>query len=877
MKNLISKKLALLAIVFFASIGHAFGQSITFDFNGINENDYNADALIVNTGSWVSSNETINFSEGEDVTIEVYAYNIYELDKVYVDGEEIAIEDNFAKQVFESISGNHTVNVVCKKLPTNTVALSFNYQDVARLCFNGSNFSRCPQGNESFEVPTGSNLRLQLEPYTNAYPVSSVKVDGNDVTTAFLAGNYSLTNIASNHTVAVTFGKMASHTISVSIPEHTKQFYFVDVESGTNFGWRYPIELAAGKDVRLYYEPATGYQVDKAFIEKGGGSIVNVANALNTNGYYEFKSLDADYEVSITTKIATQHTITIDFDNEKAGVYLNNYRSDPDHSISTYYGVEPNNTYEFNEGTTVRMTFWNHDWIYTLESIKINGEDATPLYDDNIGYYYDFNNLSADYSVVLNYEEMPSVTVNFDSDMGYVTLQEGENNYWLSTNWMDWFPSGTTMRITPKAYDGYKVGSVTVNGSAVSLTDGYYEFTLTESYNIEVNYVEAERYTITVTGDSEHGSYSLDESNPTEGSDVQLFVYPDDGYVAIVKEGGNELPTTFIPSCSTGSYTYQFTNIQASHEVEVIFSNIGKSEVSFAFNSAQIESVEINDCWGVSPSSIKDVTTGTVANLKIIPRIGYEVESAKVGNTPLAVSLTEDGYYYCEFDVVSDCTATITMKKKTAPTNVTFTLPASGEGTYCSEYDLNFRSVSGIKAYVASGFNPSTNQLVLTRVDEAPAGTGMLIKGTSGNYTIPTTNSNFLFANMLKGVVKETYISDVSWYEGWNGYDLYANYIFGTDGEFYKTTGEMLPANSAYLMIPSRYVENNSLAKISTIFLDDEEEMNGIATGIGFIKAGEPKTITTNDDVYNLQGQKVNSKTLKPGIYIKNGKKFMVK
>ena len=58
------------------------------------------------------------------------------------------------------------------------------------------------------------------------------------------------------------------------------------------------------------------------------------------------------------------------------------------------------------------------------------------------------------------------------------------------------------------------------------------------------------------------------------------------------------------------------------------------------------------------------------------------------------------------------------------------------------------------------------------------------------------------------------------------------------------------------------------------------QESNGIATGIGFIWAGESagKTKAANtDDVYNLQGQKVNGKTLKPGIYIRNGKKFMVK
>ena len=67
------------------------------------------------------------------------------------------------------------------------------------------------------------------------------------------------------------------------------------------------------------------------------------------------------------------------------------------------------------------------------------------------------------------------------------------------------------------------------------------------------------------------------------------------------------------------------------------------------------------------------------------------------------------------------------------------------------------------------------------------------------------------------------------------------------------------------------------MAKLHNIFLDDEEEINGITTGVGFIWAGEKRNATATDDVYNLQGQKVNSKTLKPGIYIKNGKKFMVK
>ena len=102
------------------------------------------------------------------------------------------------------------------------------------------------------------------------------------------------------------------------------------------------------------------------------------------------------------------------------------------------------------------------------------------------------------------------------------------------------------------------------------------------------------------------------------------------------------------------------------------------------------------------------------------------------------------------------------------------------------------------------------------------------------------------------------------------------HYLLGDDGEFYRTNGEDLPANSAYLTIPTKYVDSSSLAKIGLIFVDDEEEVGGITTGVGYIWAGENRTVTT-DAIYNLQGQKITEKSLKPGIYIKNGKKFMVK
>lgn len=52
-------------------------------------------------------------------------------------------------------------------------------------------------------------------------------------------------------------------------------------------------------------------------------------------------------------------------------------------------------------------------------------------------------------------------------------------------------------------------------------------------------------------------------------------------------------------------------------------------------------------------------------------------------------------------------------------------------------------------------------------------------------------------------------------------------------------------------------------------------ELPGTTTGIGSVNVD--KNNNANNAVYNLQGQRVKGKSLPKGIYIKNGKKFMVK
>ncbi len=76
-----------------------------------------------------------------------------------------------------------------------------------------------------------------------------------------------------------------------------------------------------------------------------------------------------------------------------------------------------------------------------------------------------------------------------------------------------------------------------------------------------------------------------------------------------------------------------------------------------------------------------------------------------------------------------------------------------------SDIDLDFAEVDGLKAYIASGFNPTTGNLVLTRVTEVPAGEGLYITGDEGTYEIPYKDTNMFYSNLLKGTTNTLTIS----------------------------------------------------------------------------------------------------------------------
>ena len=188
------------------------------------------------------------------------------------------------------------------------------------------------------------------------------------------------------------------------------------------------------------------------------------------------------------------------------------------------------------------------------------------------------------------------------------------------------------------------------------------------------------------------------------------------------------------------------------------------------------------------------------------------------------------------------------------------TIKEIGKTTWCSEYDLDFTNVAGIKAYTATGYDNIDKTIWLTRVMKVPAGTGILVKGDAGIYKIPHAKVQSAYANWFVGNLGETI--SISATDG----DKTNYYLSGKDGTFVSVNGSAnIGKNKAYLQLPTSVFGGTRSIGIS---YDDEDGTTSIKNLTTDLTEGEGAW-------YTLQGQRV----AKPGkgLYIRNGKKVIVR
>lgn len=237
------------------------------------------------------------------------------------------------------------------------------------------------------------------------------------------------------------------------------------------------------------------------------------------------------------------------------------------------------------------------------------------------------------------------------------------------------------------------------------------------------------------------------------------------------------------------------------------------------------------------------------------------------GGKSLAFNLSQEGkdvtYYF------KDIKVTVTVDENTATAingNTTITIGEKGSRTYCSNHALDFSGVDGLKAYVASAFDPNHSNVTMTEVTKVPANTGLYLVGTAGDYNVPVASeAATIGTNMLVGISS----TEGDYVEATEG--EYVNLVLATTaagrGFHPLSKSGKMGNNKAYLHVTSTdFAKLPSEAPLRITIEDDE------ATGIE-----EVATPIVADGVwYTINGVKLAGEPTEKGIYIFNGKKVAI-
>ena len=196
-------------------------------------------------------------------------------------------------------------------------------------------------------------------------------------------------------------------------------------------------------------------------------------------------------------------------------------------------------------------------------------------------------------------------------------------------------------------------------------------------------------------------------------------------------------------------------------------------------------------------------------------------------------------------------------------------------GTLYTSYPFKAAS-SGLKFYYIDAIAADQCRLQEITSEVIPAATPLVFMCSSNdpanNKVIPLTDETTAPANNL---LSGTYFARTSGHKINVRYDETSMRVLGKNeaGElaFIKatkaelTSSHYIPANTCWLNIPSEFTGEFKV-------LNSAEY-----TGIRDIINADTKTAKADGTIYTLTGTKANAKALRPGLYIKDGKKIVIK
>lgn len=196
-----------------------------------------------------------------------------------------------------------------------------------------------------------------------------------------------------------------------------------------------------------------------------------------------------------------------------------------------------------------------------------------------------------------------------------------------------------------------------------------------------------------------------------------------------------------------------------------------------------------------------------------------------------------------------------------APETLTVSVGTDGLATYCPVFGVDFSNATNIAAYKAA---VEGNMVMLTKVETVAAGEGVLLRslkeGEAVEEKLPVVeDATKNEGNAFVGLLHDYTLSEKV--------DNYTNFVLSKKGGvigFYKANDTRIAAGKAYLRVEN-YSPSADAKGLSLMFDDGTTIINEVK--------GKPSI--ADDAAYALDGVRVENPA--KGIYIKNGKKVVIK
>ena len=524
--------------------------------------------------------------------------------------------------------------------------------------------------------------------------------------TPFSFGQDIFMSIASNAILVIPKGESYPYGITKWFAEtrRVSASYILSISSSGNGYASYDgtsirnkteeFSLTEGESPMITFTPDNGYRIKSVKVNNSTVSI--------SNNQYTVNNINANTMVSVEFEAipVTTYTLSITVSGNGSATYDGTSIRDNARSFTVEEGanatitLSPDNGYKVNLGE-----------VTGYHSYNLNNNKLT------------FSNIKNDLSVEIKFIAIPTYKLSIAASGNGSASYDGTTIRDKATSFT--VDEGISAKITFSPDDGYRIKSVKVNNSTVSVSNNQYTVSnikANTTVSVEFEAIPVTTYTLSITA-SGNGSASYDGTTirgktssftVNEGTLATIKFTPDDGcQIKDVKVNG------LVVSISNGQYTISSMNRNTTVEVEFveILSQFESGSINYRVVSEADKTVRVaagsygqvlevpatvnyqNENWTVT-----GIDDGALSECKALAAIIWNPDAAfteKVSNPNLLLYVTKSEYAPSSIkNVVVDGSAYI----------ITLTDVASGNDFYCPQaftaqqisYTHNYRMSTGI-------------------------------------------------------------------------------------------------------------------------------------------------------------------------------------